>query len=240
VRRSDASPNGLRRGRASGPTRFRFTNDGGELHELALFRRNDGADQPVEELLQLPDEELSGPVTPVGEPAFAVQGETGQAVYDLEPGSYITVCLVPVGLTSEEAAPAPMLRPMPPRAWLPRSPSTPDFRRRRSLGPAGRAGPQRAGSIRPGVRARLMPRDCLRDTSRAQSALQRHDDIKVVVDGAWGLVIMWNDSHATGIFPFESLRRWDEGAAFGRIPASAEARDDDTGQETSLLGVSEA
>jgi prepilin-type processing-associated H-X9-DG protein len=33
--------------------------------------------------------------------------------------------------------------------------------------------------------------------------------------GAWGLVITWNDSHATGIFPFESLRRWDEGAPFG-------------------------
>ena len=34
--------------------------------------------------------------------------------------------------------------------------------------------------------------------------------------GAWGVVIAWNDGHATGIFPFESLRRWDEGGgAFG-------------------------
>jgi DUF971 family protein len=34
--------------------------------------------------------------------------------------------------------------------------------------------------------------------------------------GAWGLLIAWNDGHATGIFPFESLRRWDEsGSAFG-------------------------
>lgn len=34
--------------------------------------------------------------------------------------------------------------------------------------------------------------------------------------GAWGLAITWNDGHATGIFPFESLRRWHEGgAAFG-------------------------
>jgi DUF971 family protein len=34
--------------------------------------------------------------------------------------------------------------------------------------------------------------------------------------GAWGLRIAWNDGHATGIFPFESLRRWDEsGSAFG-------------------------
>jgi DUF971 family protein len=34
--------------------------------------------------------------------------------------------------------------------------------------------------------------------------------------GAWGLVITWNDGHATGIFPFESLRDWHErGVAFG-------------------------
>jgi prepilin-type processing-associated H-X9-DG protein len=34
--------------------------------------------------------------------------------------------------------------------------------------------------------------------------------------GGWGLRIIWNDGHGTGIFPFESLRRWDEGgAAFG-------------------------
>jgi prepilin-type processing-associated H-X9-DG protein len=34
--------------------------------------------------------------------------------------------------------------------------------------------------------------------------------------GAWGLTIAWNDGHATGIYPFESLRRWHEGdSAFG-------------------------
>lgn len=31
--------------------------------------------------------------------------------------------------------------------------------------------------------------------------------------GAWGLMIAWNDGHATGIFPFESLRRSSEGEA---------------------------
>jgi len=29
--------------------------------------------------------------------------------------------------------------------------------------------------------------------------------------GAWGLAITWNDGHSTGIYPFESLRRWSEG-----------------------------
>jgi DUF971 family protein len=28
--------------------------------------------------------------------------------------------------------------------------------------------------------------------------------------GAWGLNVTWNDGHATGIYPFESLREWDE------------------------------
>jgi prepilin-type processing-associated H-X9-DG protein len=29
--------------------------------------------------------------------------------------------------------------------------------------------------------------------------------------GAWGLVLIWNDGHATGIYPFESLREWSDG-----------------------------
>ena len=34
--------------------------------------------------------------------------------------------------------------------------------------------------------------------------------------GNWGLNVGWNDGHTTGIFPFEALRRWSEGApAFG-------------------------
>ncbi|MBA3287481.1 MAG: DUF971 domain-containing protein [Acidimicrobiia bacterium] len=28
--------------------------------------------------------------------------------------------------------------------------------------------------------------------------------------GAWGLNITWNDGHATGIYPFDLLRRWHE------------------------------
>lgn len=47
----------------------------------------------------------------------------------------------------------------------------------------------------------------------------RVDDARL--HGAWGLAITWNDGHATGIFPFEYLRRWhDNGATPG-----AEAED---------------
>jgi DUF971 family protein len=42
----------------------------------------------------------------------------------------------------------------------------------------------------------------------------RIDD--AALHGAWGLQLTWNDGHATGIYPFEALRRWSEGrAAFG-------------------------
>lgn len=37
--------------------------------------------------------------------------------------------------------------------------------------------------------------------------------------GAWGLTIRWNDGHDTGIFPFESLRRWDDEQG-GELPIS--------------------
>ena len=26
--------------------------------------------------------------------------------------------------------------------------------------------------------------------------------------GAWGLGLTWSDGHATGIYPWESMRRW--------------------------------
>lgn len=28
--------------------------------------------------------------------------------------------------------------------------------------------------------------------------------------GAWGINLVWNDGHSTGIYPFESLRLWSE------------------------------
>lgn len=41
----------------------------------------------------------------------------------------------------------------------------------------------------------------------------RIDDARL--HGAWGLAITWNDGHATGIFPFDLLRRWHEGGTGG-------------------------
>ena len=34
----------------------------------------------------------------------------------------------------------------------------------------------------------------------------RIEDAQLV--GAWGLGILWNDGHSTGIYPFDSMREW--------------------------------
>lgn len=91
----------------AGTVSFELTNDGTELHELQLFRRNDGVTEPVEELLALPEEQVMSKVTPVGSGAFAPPGESGYMVVDLDAGDYIALCFVPTGMTSEDQPPAP-------------------------------------------------------------------------------------------------------------------------------------
>ncbi|MGH9242859.1 MAG: DUF971 domain-containing protein [Acidimicrobiales bacterium] len=52
--------------------------------------------------------------------------------------------------------------------------------------------------------ARDLGRPAWRGTDRATPLAVA--DAQLV--GAWGLGITWNDGHSTGIYPFESLRRW--------------------------------
>lgn len=51
-----------------------------------------------------------------------------------------------------------------------------------------------------------------RDRGREPWPTERSPQPLTIVDahlvGAWGLSITWNDGHATGIYPWESLRRW--------------------------------
>jgi hypothetical protein len=95
----------------AGPTRFRLTNDGQEAHEVLVFRRNTGTDQSIEELLSLSDAEALDLVTPVGNPAFATPGGRESVVFDLTPGSYIALCLIPTGLVDENSVPATVAPP---------------------------------------------------------------------------------------------------------------------------------
>lgn len=84
----------------AGPTVFTFDNDGTEYHELLVLRRNDGVDQPVEELLALDEETVSSMITDTGA-AFAGPGTTSYTAIDLQPGKYIAICFIPTGLTTQ-------------------------------------------------------------------------------------------------------------------------------------------
>lgn len=65
---------------------------------MVLLRRQEGADETIAGLLELPEEELFSKVEFTGV-AFT-SDEPGQAslvVVDLTPGEYIAVCNIPVG-----------------------------------------------------------------------------------------------------------------------------------------------
>jgi hypothetical protein len=84
----------------AGSMSFKFTNQGTEVHELAIARKNDGVTESFEELLALPEEEALTKITPVTQ-GFAGVGETGYATGVLEPGEHIAVCFIPQGTTGE-------------------------------------------------------------------------------------------------------------------------------------------
>ncbi len=81
----------------AGTTRFAFTNEGGEAHEMVIFRKAEGVTEPVTDLLALPAEEAFSKVQFVGVVPPSPTGQAGNAVAELEPGSYAMVCFLPVG-----------------------------------------------------------------------------------------------------------------------------------------------
>jgi hypothetical protein len=89
----------------AGPTSFEFSNEGTEVHELILVKKNDGVTDSAEDLLALPEEEAMTKVEILGSPAFAPPSESDYKVADLEPGDYIAVCFIPTGMTSDDGPP---------------------------------------------------------------------------------------------------------------------------------------
>jgi len=85
---------------SSDATGFRFSNEGEEVHEMILFNLGDD-ERPIDELLELPDEELEGVIT-FTSAAFAPPGEEDAIFTRLEPGRYGMVCFIPLGTTSLE------------------------------------------------------------------------------------------------------------------------------------------
>jgi hypothetical protein len=83
----------------AGRVALRFTNgtEADEPHEIVLMRRADGADEPVEELLALPEEEAMAKLQMAGV-AFADEAGSANVTFlDLEPGEYVAICMLPVG-----------------------------------------------------------------------------------------------------------------------------------------------
>ena len=81
---------------AAGPTSFALTNTGIEEHEMVLFKRADGATETLDEVLELPEEELFSKVQFTGV-TFGSPDTTNYVALDLEPGTYFLVCFIPQG-----------------------------------------------------------------------------------------------------------------------------------------------
>ena len=82
---------------AAGRLAMRFTNStsADEQHELVLMKKADGVTQTATELLELPEEELMSAVTPVAVVFADEKGGESVALVDLEPGSYVAICMIP-------------------------------------------------------------------------------------------------------------------------------------------------
>jgi uncharacterized cupredoxin-like copper-binding protein len=102
VTMGDYSFQGLEDTYSAGPVSFDVTNEGKELHEFILLRKNDGVTETFDQLLELPEDQAEQKTTAVGS-AFAEPGGSDYAVVDLEPGEYLAICFIPVGLTPEAA-----------------------------------------------------------------------------------------------------------------------------------------
>jgi hypothetical protein len=92
-------------------TNLSLTNEGTELHELIVVRKNDGVTESFDELLALPEEEALAKVTTVGV-LFAAPGESASmgigesgapspmtSIVIGEEGDYFALCAIPQGTT---------------------------------------------------------------------------------------------------------------------------------------------
>ncbi len=81
----------------AGRVAIRFTNEtvADEAHELVLMKKADGVTETATELLELPEEELMGKITPLAVVFADEPGGRSAALVDLDPGSYVAICMIP-------------------------------------------------------------------------------------------------------------------------------------------------
>ena len=106
-------------GEIAAGTELTFTNGGKEAHELVVMKRAEGETRSIEELMQLPEEEIGTALEFQGV-SLANPGEEGQVVDgDLvldDAGEYIAVCMFPVGTTEVPDGPPTGEQTAPPHA----------------------------------------------------------------------------------------------------------------------------
>lgn len=78
-------------------TAFGFDNQGVELHQLLVVRKNEGVTESWDELMTLPDEEANSKVTFIAD-LIAGPGKVSPGTFAIdEAGDYFAVCFIPQG-----------------------------------------------------------------------------------------------------------------------------------------------
>jgi hypothetical protein len=92
---------GVARSYDAGPVSFDLTNEGDEMHEMAILRKNDGTTESFDELFAMEEEQALTKVELVAIIEPTAPGDDDYAVADLEEGDYAVVCFLPVGATPD-------------------------------------------------------------------------------------------------------------------------------------------
>jgi hypothetical protein len=89
----------------AGHVAFRVTNAGGEMHEMGILRRIDGATQNWDEIAQIATDGDESALEGIAEwvaHAWIPDSDTSAIAYaDLTPGEYAAICAMPVGTNHE-------------------------------------------------------------------------------------------------------------------------------------------
>lgn len=89
-------PDGLQAGRVA----VTLTNGGEEVHEMGLGHFKEGADESIQEILDLSDKKVETILDPVFTHFTVPVGENDTEVFEVLPGRYGVVCFIPEGTTS--------------------------------------------------------------------------------------------------------------------------------------------
>lgn len=81
-------------------TTLNLQNNGTEVHEMVIVRKNDGVTQPFEELLQLPEDQVPQYITVVGQTMAAPGDAAGAGLQVTQEGDYLVLCFIPQGTYS--------------------------------------------------------------------------------------------------------------------------------------------